>query len=70
MSEKHEYAEGYTWGAECAEHDRTHGVQRTDLDWREESAQTGSRLARAFSLGAARGYRSVTRTLNAGRWGT
>ena len=67
-----EYAEGYALGAQWAEQDLRDGLglMPDEMERLGEEAETGSRWARAFYLGALRGYREVTRTLRDGRWGT
>jgi hypothetical protein len=67
-----EYAEGYSLGIEWGEADMSAGLGLThdEIARLREEADTEHRWQRAFYLGALRGYRSVVRTLRAGRWGT
>ena len=65
------YAEGQTLGAQWAEQDLRDSMPTADEIARlREEAASDQRWARAFYLGALRGYREVTRTLRNGRWGT
>lgn len=64
------YEEGLTRGEEWAHEDQKNYTPASDTcAMLREEAQTDQRWARAFYLGALRGYRSVARTLKAGRWG-
>jgi hypothetical protein len=73
MKHADEYADGYSHGVRWAEADRANHIPVADeLErLREESAPHAQRWARAFYLGALRGYRAITRTRNTrGEWGT
>ena len=64
------YSDGYHVGTDWANADRRdHRPAADELAMMREEAQSSQRWARAFYLGAMRGYRSVARTLKAGRWG-
>lgn len=66
-----EYERGLHDGAAWAAEDRASSTPtgETLVMLREES-RTDQRWARAFYLGALRGYRETVRTLRDGRWGT
>ena len=66
-----EYAEGITYGTQWARQDLRNSMPVADEIARlREESRSEQRWARAFYLGALRGYRSVTRTQKNGRWGT
>ena len=66
-----EYAEGVTYGTQWAQQDLRNSMPVADEIARlREESRSEQRWARAFYLGALRGYRSVTRTQKDGRWGT
>jgi len=67
-----EYAEGYEYGIGWALADRRDGLgtQSEEIARLREESRTEQRWARAFYLGALRGYREITRTFAHGRWGT
>jgi hypothetical protein len=68
---KTNYAEGMSYGVQWAEQDLRNSMPTADEIARlREEAASDQRWARAFYLGALRGYREVTRTLRDGRWGT
>lgn len=70
MSAREDYTDGYSYGVQWAEEDRRNYAALSDEEERlHEETMTEQRWARAFYLGALRGYRSVARTLKAGRWG-
>lgn len=65
-----DYATGYHYGRAWAEDDARNHVPASDwLETFREESQTGSRWARAFYLGALRGYREECRSEKGGRWG-
>lgn len=68
---REDYADGYSHGVEWGEQDRADG--QASAYWLSEfrvESRVGSVWSRAFYLGALRGYRSIVRTLQQGRWGT
>lgn len=69
---RREYAEGYSLGVLWGEADMSAGlgVTHDEISRLQDESQSEQRWARAFYLGALRGYRSVVRTLRDGRWGT
>lgn len=71
---QNEYAEGFSYGVDWAVWDRRdHITAAAEVSLLQAEAvaaeRVDSRALRAFYLGALRGYRSVARTLKAGRWG-
>ena len=66
------YAAGYARGEQYAEDDLHEHAPSSDTleEWREGARVTRSEKWRAYYLGALRGYRALTRTQLAGRWGT
>lgn len=67
-----DYTEGYSAGVEWAEQDLRNSMPTSDslANLAEEARICTMRWARAFYLGALRGYRARTRTRTGGRWGT
>ena len=70
MTRAEDYAEGLARGAEWALEDRSGYTPASEtVALLREEARTDQRWARAFYLGALRGYRAVVRRKLAGRWG-
>ena len=67
---RYQYGRGYSEGTRWAEADLRDHIPASDtIEMCRAEATTDQRWARAFYLGALRGYREVTRTLKGGRWG-
>lgn len=72
MTRAERYTTGYAIGQEWAEADLRDGnpASATLEEWAENLRAYTSDDWRAYWLGALRGYRELTRTKLAGRWGT
>lgn len=66
------YAAGYAHGEREAAVDLHEGAPASDTlaEWRTNASTYAGGDWRAYWLGALRGYRALTRTQLAGRWGT